>query len=196
MPTRFDVLGQKEPVRSSVVRRDFLKHSLATAATLGVAAGESKRFAVAAEPQSSSAVRMFKVVDTHQHLWDLKRFRLPWTANSPSLARLSMRDYPTATAGIPIEKSVYLEVDVAAPAATSRSGLHHRAVPPRRGTARGAVISGRPSHREFPRLHRPVQGSSVRPWLASGVARRIDSAGILSAKAVSRRHPKPGRAEA
>ena len=63
-------------------RRGFLKHSLA-AGGIGLAG----RLAIAAEPNTQLPQPMFPVVDSHQHLWDLKKFKLPWTAASPSLAR-------------------------------------------------------------------------------------------------------------
>ena len=53
------------------------------------------------------------MVDTHQHLWDLSRFRLPWLQGAPKLDRsFSMNDYRQATEGLNIVKSVYMEVDV------------------------------------------------------------------------------------
>jgi predicted TIM-barrel fold metal-dependent hydrolase len=64
---------------------------------------------------------VFPVIDTHQHLWDLSKFRLPWTKDEPKLAHDHlMSDYLKATAdlgeagGSParIVKTVYMEVDV------------------------------------------------------------------------------------
>ncbi len=54
-----------------------------------------------------------KIIDTHQHLWDLDRFRYSWTASQPKLNRsFLMRDYLEATAGIEVVKSVHVEADV------------------------------------------------------------------------------------
>jgi L-fuconolactonase len=70
---------------------------------------------------SDKTKTVFPVVDTHQHLWDLGRFRLPWQKDEPKLARNHlMADYLAATAdlgqvdGLParIVKTVYMEVDV------------------------------------------------------------------------------------
>ena len=53
------------------------------------------------------------IVDTHQHLWDLSRFALPWLKGAPKLDRsFLMKDYRQATEGLNIVKSVYMEVDV------------------------------------------------------------------------------------
>jgi predicted TIM-barrel fold metal-dependent hydrolase len=57
---------------------------------------------------------MIPIVDTHQHLWDLNRFRLPWIRPGDVLARSFVsRDYQEATAGLNVVKSIYMEVDLA-----------------------------------------------------------------------------------
>lgn len=138
-------------------RRDFLKHSLTAAVALSAAAG--KQLAHTAEPQSSSADPMFPVVDTHQHLWDLKKFKLPWTANSPSLARdFSMSDYLAATAGIPIKKSVYLEVDVVPEQQQAEADYVTELCRRREGPLAAAVISGRPAAENFRAYITPFKG--------------------------------------
>lgn len=56
---------------------------------------------------------MLPIIDTHQHLWDLERFELPWLAEAPSLNRSYVTgDYLEATAGLNVVKTVYMEVDV------------------------------------------------------------------------------------
>ena len=58
---------------------------------------------------------MLPIIDTHQHLWDLERFELPWLAEAPSLNRSYVTgDYLEATAGLNVVKTVYMEVDVTA----------------------------------------------------------------------------------
>lgn len=136
--------------RQDLPRRDFLRHSLAAAATLSAASRLSGPLANAAEPPSNTATPMFKVVDSHQHLWDLKRFRLPWTAKSPALARdYTMRDYLAATAGIPIEKSVYLEVDVEPSQQQAEADAITELCRRGEGPLKAAVISGRPAADTF-----------------------------------------------
>jgi predicted TIM-barrel fold metal-dependent hydrolase len=57
------------------------------------------------------------IVDTHQHLWDLEKFTLPWLENGgPEELRKSfvMSDYLKATQGLNVVKTVYMEVNVAA----------------------------------------------------------------------------------
>ena len=56
---------------------------------------------------------MLPVTDTHQHLWDLSKLRLPWLQGAGELNRsFVMKDYLDATAGLNVVKAVYMEVDV------------------------------------------------------------------------------------
>src|SRR5438445_461972 len=62
---------------------------------------------------------VLQILDTHQHLWDLTKFRLPWHKNVKKLAKsFVMDDYLKATgelekSGAKVVKSIYMEVDVA-----------------------------------------------------------------------------------
>jgi len=54
------------------------------------------------------------IIDTHQHLWDLSQFRLPWLKAGGELTRsFTQTDYEEATRGLGIAKAVYMEVAVA-----------------------------------------------------------------------------------
>jgi predicted TIM-barrel fold metal-dependent hydrolase len=56
---------------------------------------------------------MFPIIDTHQHLWDLGKFRLAWTDTAPTLAHTFLTpDYLSATNGLNVVKAIYMEVDV------------------------------------------------------------------------------------
>ncbi len=53
------------------------------------------------------------IIDTHQHLWDLDKFRLPWLKPGTPLARShTLADYKKAAADLDIVKTLYMEVDV------------------------------------------------------------------------------------
>jgi L-fuconolactonase len=53
------------------------------------------------------------IVDTHQHLWNLRQFRLPWLQPGGELTRdYTLADYEEATEGLGITKAIYMEVAV------------------------------------------------------------------------------------
>jgi predicted TIM-barrel fold metal-dependent hydrolase len=82
-----------------VDRRAFLAGALG-AITLGQVAGAAARTGV-------------PIIDTHQHLWDLKKFDLPWLKGDGRLNRsFTEEDYAKAVEGLDVMKAVYEEVDV------------------------------------------------------------------------------------
>jgi len=57
-----------------------------------------------------------KIIDTHQHLWDLDLFSYSWSRDIPRLNRsFRMQDYLEAARGLDLAKSVHLEADVDEP---------------------------------------------------------------------------------
>ncbi len=67
---------------------------------------------LAPAPDKTGA-RPMQIVDTHQHLWDLERFRYSWLQAYPMLNRsFRMSDYMEVTKGLNVTKSVHLEADV------------------------------------------------------------------------------------
>jgi L-fuconolactonase len=152
----------------SFTRRRFLVCSTQT--VLGAAAaaqcGAQARLAQSAEP--------LPIVDTHQHLWDLARFRLPWLEKETALNRsYLMDDYQKAVAGMGVVQTVYMEVAMD-PALHDQEAdyvvdLCRRKV----GPLRAAVIGGRPGWEGFERYVRRFQGS---PYV-KGVREIIRTAG-------------------
>jgi L-fuconolactonase len=62
-----------------------------------------------------AAVAELPIVDTHQHLWDLKLFTLPWMKGEevePINRSFVSSDYLAATKGLNVVKAVYMEVNV------------------------------------------------------------------------------------
>ena len=131
-------------------RRDFLTRSLQ--------AGSALLATTAMAPLATARPRLFgrqatglPIVDTHQHLWDLSKFTLPWLGEVPERLNDSFvtRDFNAATRGLNVVKAVYMEVDVA-PWQQVMEAEHVIALSssPRHVTC-GAVISGRPASDGF-----------------------------------------------
>jgi predicted TIM-barrel fold metal-dependent hydrolase len=124
-------------------RREFL----GAATALAVAAEDPK-------PMNNP----IPIVDTHQHLWDLKKFKLPWVKEGSHLARnFVMSDYLAATQSSNVVKTVYMEVDVAVEQQRAEADyvidLCKRADNP----MVAAVISGRPASDSFAKYLAPYR---------------------------------------
>ncbi len=92
------------------------------------------------------------IVDTHQHLWDLDRFTLPWHAveDVPPLRRsFVMSDYLQAVDGLNVVKTVYMEVDVAPEQRAAEADYVLDLCARPENPMCGAVISARPGTADF-----------------------------------------------
>jgi len=122
-------------------RREFLTTSVA--AMSAVAAGQMV-FGTADSPQP--------IIDTHQHLWDLSKFRLPWlgaASSSPISRSFLPKDYEAATAGLNVVKTVYMEVDVAPEQQAAEADYVIDLCQRDDNPMAAAVISGQPGTPEF-----------------------------------------------
>src|SRR3954468_9710203 len=53
------------------------------------------------------------LIDTHQHLWDSRRFSYSWMESFPSVqGRQLIEEYRTVTQGLEIAGTVYVDTDV------------------------------------------------------------------------------------
>ncbi len=98
----------------NTTRREFLKHSALTAVATATAFEPALSAAASLDKQSAAESKV-PVVDTHQHLWDLKKLTLPWLKNKAvqSINRsFLMSDYLKATKNANVVKTVYMEVNV------------------------------------------------------------------------------------
>jgi L-fuconolactonase len=98
------------------------------------------------------------LIDTHQHLWDLSKFRLPWQQQGSVLARsYGTEDYARATQGLRVVKAVYMEVDLDPSQQQAEADfvveLCQRGDTP---TVAG-VISGRPASEHFRKYTTPFR---------------------------------------
>lgn len=131
-------------------RREFhrLSAGVAAGALLGVGAGGPR--ALAAAPQTAADHEQLPIVDTHQHLWDLKKFKLPWITPGEALDRsYLMADYRQATAGLNIVKTVYMEVDVAPEQQDAEVEYVSQLCARDDNPMAAAVVSGRPASEGF-----------------------------------------------
>ena len=91
-----------------------------TACTLSrrgfLAASAGAATAALASPLLAEKANMtLPICDTHLHLWDLSKFKLPWLSGD-AVQRINrsfvMKDYAEATTGQNVTKAVYMEVNV------------------------------------------------------------------------------------
>ncbi len=129
-------------------RRDFVKHAAAVSLAGNLPAAEKKL--------------ALPIIDTHQHLWDLDKFKLPWVKEGSPLAKNHVSsDYLKATAGLNVVKAVYMEVDVAVEQQAAEAeyilGICRRLDTP----TVAAVISGRPASDGFAKYLEPYRRSDL-----------------------------------
>jgi len=100
------------------------------------------------------------IVDTHQHLWDLKKFRLPWIEKGSHLDHsFLMSDYLKEAKGLNIVKTIYMEVDLD-PAQQGQEAEYVIGLCQKRDNPMAAgVISGRPASDGFPKYIRRYKDS-------------------------------------
>jgi L-fuconolactonase len=137
-------------------RRQFLEQTAATA-TAVVAASH-----VAAQAKGKQAVKEtdIPIIDCHQHLWDLSKFKLPWIKPGGLLSRSFVTaDYLEAIAGTGIKHSVYMEVDVEP--SQQQAEAEHLIELCKSGKAPtiAAVVSGRPAAENFRDYIKPLAAS-------------------------------------
>ena len=93
---------------------------------------------------------MLPIVDTHQHLWDLQRFELPWLDGAPALAKdYLMDDYRQAAQGQKVAKTVYMEVDVSPHQQSAEVEYITTLCKDPANPMAGAVIGGHPAAPSF-----------------------------------------------
>src|SRR5262249_8233883 len=94
--------GSTDTMDTAIPRRRFLQGTAALTLAAGLPA-----------PSRADEPGNMPIVDTHQHLWDLSRFKLPGLKGVPKLQRsFLMEDYTQAIKGLNVVKSVYMEVGV------------------------------------------------------------------------------------
>jgi len=136
-------------------RREFIKQASALVGT-GVFASLSSRTCDSlqgAEKKGKQATGgRIRIADTHQHLWDLRKFNLPWLKNQRVQAinrSYLMSDYLKATNGLNVVKTVYMEVNVHRSQQTAEAQYVIDLCKHKDNPMAAAVIGGYPHEREF-----------------------------------------------
>lgn len=90
------------------------------------------------------------IIDTHQHLWDLTKLRLPWLSDAPAVLQRSYtpEDYEAATQGLQV-KTIYMEVDVDTADHDNEAAYVTSLCQSTTSLTRAAVIGGRPASDTF-----------------------------------------------
>jgi predicted TIM-barrel fold metal-dependent hydrolase len=90
-----------------------------------------------------------KLIDTHQHLWDLRQFPYSWCAGIPKLNRtFNLEDYRAAAAGLEISKTIFMECDVDEPHLLAEA-KHIQSLADAHPLIAGIVASARPERADF-----------------------------------------------
>lgn len=127
----------------SLGRRDFLRTALGGA---GMCMLDWTSFTVAQD-----VAPPFPIVDTHLHLWDLKRFNLPWLSSAPEVINrgFSLDDFRIAAEGLGIAKTIYMEVDVHPAQQVQEAEFAIGLCEDKNSSVAGAVIGGYPHEKGF-----------------------------------------------
>jgi L-fuconolactonase len=121
------------------------------------------------------------IVDTHQHLWDLSKFKLRWLS-APLDRSFITKDYLEATQGLNVVKAVYMEVAVP-PSQRLQEGEYVIELCRQPGSVTcAAVIAAPPGEDSFVQYIIPFVGS---PYV-KGVRGSFSSASQMSDKQVIR----------
>lgn len=134
-----------------ITRREFVKSTAAIAV------------AAAASPLSAGKKTVnVPICDTHLHLWDLKKFKLPWLSGDgvQSINRsFVMKDYKEATAGLELARAVYMEVNVHSDDQVGEAEYVLDLCKRDDNPMEGAVIGGSPQSGDFSGYIKKVAGS-------------------------------------
>ena len=109
--------------------------------------------AAAAEPLTAQAASpSLPMIDTHQHLWDMKTIRLLWLSDRGA-AKIAtphtMATYLREARGLGIVKTVYMEVDAAVEDQEKEAGFVIATCKSGKTPMKKGVISGRPGTPSF-----------------------------------------------
>lgn len=100
-----------------------------------------------------------RIVDTHQHLWDVRRFSYAWLRGFPTLNRnFLLDDYHEAIHNVPITKTVYVEGDVDEPYILDETRWALEIAERDDTPVEGVVAGCRPERTDFPDYLKQIAG--------------------------------------
>lgn len=140
-------------MQSMIGRREFLQST--TVGGAAIAAGITVGGPVQSVAQSNGEKvdqGSLPVCDTHLHLWDLEKFKLPWLSGDAvqSINRsYVLKDYRKATAGLNVQRAVYMEVNVHPSHQVKEAKYVFRLCARDDNPMQGAVIGGSPQSSDF-----------------------------------------------
>ena len=138
-------------------RRRFLER--AAGACLATSAISTRDTLHAADESEDRG--LLPIIDTHQHLWDLARFKVPWLTDAPEILNRNYvtKDFLAATEGLGVAKAVYMEIALDPEQHVAEAEhVSKLSVSDEHPTA-GAVISGRPNSPQFATYIKRFQGN-------------------------------------
>ena len=106
-----------------------------------------------------------EIIDTHQHLWDLEKLKLPWVNGLTGQAKkilgrnYTLTDYAEATRGLKIGRAIYMEVDVAEGDQLKEVEFITKVCAGGKAPTVAAVVSGRPASDRFKDYLERLQGN-------------------------------------
>ena len=99
-----------------------------------------------------------ELVDSHQHLWDRSRVKLPWIESGSLLdGDFLPADYAKATEGVKVAQAVYVEVDVAPESRQAEADWVTELIAGGMTPTAAAVVGGRPAEAGFAESLRPFR---------------------------------------
>jgi L-fuconolactonase len=131
-----------------IVRRTWVSQAVAG----GIAASSLMMQSRSSAAHLDESLSSIPIIDTHQHLWDLNRFTLPWHAGLKDsvLTRSYLpSDYAEATSKANVVQSVYMEVDVQPDQQNAEADYVLALCKQPKSQTTAAVISGRPGEAGF-----------------------------------------------
>jgi L-fuconolactonase len=150
-------MQSKKDLGPGTSRRSFLRQSAVLSAA--AIAATCAKTTPAADSTIADASDL-PIIDTHQHLWDLDLFRLPWVRGNPKLNRSFLTaDYLQATRGLQVVKAVYMEVAVDPDQQHEEAEYVLELCRSDDHPTVAAVISGRPAEAGFDDYIRPYAGN-------------------------------------